>query len=88
MDRFTSGLLSGVNDGWLLTVNNNRDNNALTITHLEGEYGEKFTTIEKNNCYRLNDGLGSYIIASQNGPYTHGGVRFSTVRSRWGSRRS
>lgn len=56
-DVYTGGLQSGVNDGWMLTVNNNRDGNPLTITHLDGDYGESFTTTEKNNCYRLNDEL-------------------------------
>ena len=68
---YTEGLQSGLTDGWQITVTNNRDGNPLTITHLDGDYGEKFATTEKNNCYRLNDDLGQITFI------------FSTARTRF-----
>ena len=54
---FTEGWQSGVNDGWQITPSTADNGCPLTLTHLDGEYGERFTTTEKNNCYRLNDDL-------------------------------
>ena len=54
---YSEGWQSGVNDGWEITLGAADNGCPLTLTHLEGEYGELFTTTEKNNCYRLNDDL-------------------------------
>ena len=56
-DVYTGGWQSGVNDGWEITLGAADNGSPLTLTHLEGEYGERFTTTEKNNCFRLNDDL-------------------------------
>ena len=53
---YTTGLQSGVNDGWTIKIGA-ENGSAMTITKLDGEYGEKFTTQEMNNCYRLDDAL-------------------------------
>ena len=70
-NAYTGGLQSGLTDGWLITVNGDTDDNALVITHLEGDYGEKFEAEEKNNCYRLNDDLRQITFV------------FSTARTRF-----
>ena len=54
---YSDGWQSGVDDGWQITLGAAENGSPLTLTHLEGEYGERFTTTEKNNCYRLNDDL-------------------------------
>ena len=54
---YSDGWQSGVNDGWEITLGASDNGSPLTLTHLEGEYGELFTTTEKNNCFRLNDDL-------------------------------
>ena len=68
---YTDGWQSGVNDGWQITLGGADNGCPLTLTQLEGEYGEKFTTTEKNNCYRLNDELGQITFI------------FSTSRTRF-----
>ena len=54
---YSEGWQSGVNDGWEITLGAADNGCPLALTHLEGEYGERFTTTEKNNCFRLNDDL-------------------------------
>ena len=54
---YSEGWQSGVHDGWQITLGAADNGCPLTLTHLEGEYGELFTTTEKNNCFRLNDDL-------------------------------
>lgn len=54
---YSEGWQSGVNDGWEIALGAADNGCPLTLMHLEGEYGERFTTTEKNNCFRLNDDL-------------------------------
>ena len=54
---FSDGWQSGVNDGWQITLGAADNGCPLALSRLEGDYGEVFTTTEKNNCYRLNDDL-------------------------------
>ena len=54
---YSEGWQSGIHDGWQITLGAPDNGCLLTLTPLEGDYGELFTTTEKNNCFRLNDDL-------------------------------
>ena len=54
---YSEGWQSGVHDGWQITLGAADNGCPLTLTPLDGDYGETFSTTEKNNCYRLNDDL-------------------------------
>lgn len=54
---YTDKLLSGISSGWEIKLQQAANGTPITITQLDGDYTEKFTTTEKNNCYRLDDDL-------------------------------
>jgi hypothetical protein len=54
---YSDGWQSGVHDGWQITLGAADNGCPLTLTPLDGDYGETFLTTEKNNCFRLNDDL-------------------------------
>ncbi|MBR3451939.1 MAG: tyrosine-protein phosphatase [Muribaculaceae bacterium] len=54
---YSEGWQSGINDGWEISLGAADNGCPITLSHLDGDYGERFTTTEKNNCYRLNDDL-------------------------------
>ncbi len=68
---YTGALQSGINDGWTIKLEQEANGTPITITKMEGEYGELFTTQQKNNCYRLDDELGQITFI------------FSTSRTRF-----
>ncbi len=67
----TDRLQSSITDGWEIKITDAANDSPITITHLDGDYAEKFTTEEKNNCYRLDDDLRQVTFI------------FSTARSRF-----
>ena len=54
---YSEGWQSGVHDGWQIALSATDNGCPLSLTKLEGDYGETFLTTEKNNCFRLNDDL-------------------------------